>query len=274
MKTFKIRLFRKQSGKNVVIKKYSSGKENKRANNHGKGGMEFIFTEKIMNEYIKTDSVVAEIGCATGHYAFRFAGKCREYKGYDLTPANIKIFRRKIKDSGLSNISADVSDATNLCNIPDSTFDVVMVLGPMYHLDFSNRLLAFKETKRICKDGGIVAFAYINKAGASIAAIVNEAFNGKYPTKECNRAVLQKGISDKNDSVFFFSTPEEMINCATECGFGIIKSCGLNFVLSPDKIKAMPDEQYEAWLELTQYMSESPSCTGMSEHALLICRKV
>lgn len=236
--------------------------------------MEFIFTEKIMNEYIRTDSVVAEIGCAAGHYAFRFAGKCREYKGYDLTPANIKIFKHKIKDSGLSNISADVADATNLCNIPDSIFDVVMVLGPMYHLDFSNRLLAFKEAKRICKDGGIVAFAYINKAGASIAGIVNEAFKGKYPTKECNRMVLQNGTDIKNTNVFFFSMPEEMIACATECGFEIIESRGLDFVLSPHKIKSMPEEQYEAWLELTQFMSDSPSCTGMSGHALLICRKV
>jgi ubiquinone/menaquinone biosynthesis C-methylase UbiE len=274
MKLFKIRLFKKHPVNSSVIKNYSEGKENKRAENCGKGGMEFIFTEKIMNEYIRTDSVVGEIGCGTGHYAFRFANKCREYKGYDLTPANVKIFQDKIKESDLSNVSADIADATNLINISDSTFDVVMVLGPMYHLDFNNRLLAFKEAKRICKDGGIVAFAYINKAGASIAAIVNEAFKGKYPTKECNQTVLQKGTDDKKTNVFFFSMPEEMISCATECGFEIVENRGLDFVLTPDKIKAMPAEQYEAWLELIQFMSESPSCTGMSGHALLICRKV
>lgn len=269
-----MKLLKKHSTKDVVIKNYNHGGEDNRAENHGKGGMEFIFTEKIMEKYIKTNSIVAEIGCATGHYAFRFASKCREYKGYDLTPANIKIFKYKIKESGLKNVSADIADATNLCNIPDSKFDVVMVLGPMYHLDFNNRMLSFKEAYRICKVGGVAAFAYINKAGASIGAIVNEAFKGKYPTKECNQMVLQRGTDDIKTDVFFYSMPEEMISCAKDCGFAIMENRGLDFVLSPDKIKSMPDEQYEAWLELTQFLSESASCTGMSGHALLICKKV
>lgn len=37
-----------------------------------------------------------EVGCATGYYATRFAGRCREYVGVDLYPPHTEIFRQKI----------------------------------------------------------------------------------------------------------------------------------------------------------------------------------
>ena len=33
------------------------------------------------------------------------------------------------------------------------------------------------------------------------------------------------------------------------------------------------EEQLEAWMELSDYMCNSPTCAGLSNHALIICRK-
>ena len=39
-----------------------------------------------------------ELGCGTGYYGMYFADMCAEYTGIDITPENIEIFNRKIKE--------------------------------------------------------------------------------------------------------------------------------------------------------------------------------
>ena len=41
---------------------------------------------------------VLELGCGTGYYGMYFADMCAEYTGIDITPENIEIFNRKIKE--------------------------------------------------------------------------------------------------------------------------------------------------------------------------------
>lgn len=75
--------------------------------------------------------------------------------GIDITPENIKIFKKKALESGLKNVVGKVGDATKLENIPNESFDVVLCLGPLYHLPPNERELVFAECRRICKNGGI-----------------------------------------------------------------------------------------------------------------------
>ena len=35
----------------------------------------------------------------------------------------------------------------------------------------------------------------------------------------------------------------------------------------------MDEEKYKNWLEYLEYLCESESCTGLSNHTLLICKK-
>ena len=53
----------------------------------------------------------------------------------------------------------------------------------------------------------------------------------------------------------------------------VIKNIGVDFVFDDGIVNRMSGEQLSAWVELTVYMSEYPSCMGLSNHALLICRK-
>lgn len=69
------------------------------------------------------------------------------------------------KESKLNNISCQLGDAANLENIDDNSFDVVLCLGPMYHLPPSERETVIAECERVCKNGWLPAFAYINKTG-------------------------------------------------------------------------------------------------------------
>lgn len=262
------------SNEKIIIERYSdTSKEDNRSFRSRAEYAEFHYTKKFISEYVTPETSVVEIGCATGYYGMFLADKCREYLGIDITPANVEFFNEKIKNNGLTNVKAMIGDATNLHKLSDNSFDVVLAFGPMYHLPPNEREKVFDECKRICKNNGIVIFAYINKAGAYISGCLREGWGDIYPNKNANEFVLKKATDDIRPDVFFFTMPEEVSAKAAEHGLRVIKNVGLDFLFNVTAINNMPDEQYEAWQELTDFMCESPSCVGLSGHALLICAK-
>jgi ubiquinone/menaquinone biosynthesis C-methylase UbiE len=235
--------------------------------------MEYHYTKKTLSEYITQDMSVAEIGCATGYYASFFAEKCASYLGIDLSPENVALFNRKMADQDINNAKAEVGDATDLRGVADGSFDAVLTLGPLYHLPEDERPLAIRESRRICKDGGFLAFAYINLAGAYAHACLTQRENIIYPNKKANVPVIRERHDDIHSNLFFYSMPEDIEQLARSAGLSVLKNVGVSFVFDDNFVNGLPEEQYEAWLELTDVMARSPSCTGLSEFALLLCRK-
>ena len=52
-----------------------------------------------------------------------------------------------------------------------------------------------------------------------------------------------------------------------------IKNLGTDFFITMDIVNSMNDEQFEIMRPLYDQMTSHESCTGMSNHALLVCRK-
>lgn len=108
--------------------------EDNRATASRSTSIEFHYTKIILDKFIRKDSRILEVGCGTGYYGMYYADKCKEYVGVDLFPHHIEIFQQKIHESKKNNLSCVVGDATNLEGIENNSFDVVLCLGPMYHL--------------------------------------------------------------------------------------------------------------------------------------------
>ena len=246
-----------------------SGEEN-RATSSRSAGLEFHYTKKVLNEYIDKNSRVLELGCGTGYYGIHFADKCKEYIGIDLFPPHIDIFKRKIQENGLCNLSCRVGDAINLKEIEDNSFDVVCCLGPLYHLPIVDCENVFAECKRVCKPGGIIAFAYINKIGVYVGACVLSS--EVYPSKKANDMVLGLGMND-TEQPMYFTTPEEMEDMAARHGLSKIRNIGTDSFITMGVVDKMDDEKFELYMVLADEMAKHESCTGMSNHALLICKK-
>jgi len=255
-------------------------REDGRARTSRAHGMEFRHTKLLLDPYITPETDVVEFGCATGHYAERWHGKCRSYMGVDIVQENVDFFNSK----GLANARAQLGDATHCPEFPDASFGVVLCLGPMYHLPPEERALAMAEMARICKPGGVLAFAYINKAGVLMQAMTNRIWRHKipwhrklrrcntyYPNRAGNDAVFS-GVND-TDAAFHFTMPEEMEPLAAQCGLRVLRNAGVDITLNADQINRMDDEQYACWLEFAEYMLQWPSVTGMAGHALMICGK-
>lgn len=260
------------SNQDHIIELYGDGTyEDTRASRTRAGNMEFHYTKKCIEPYMTADSTVIEIGCATGYYGMHFADKCKRYHGVDIVPGNIEIFQKKIRDRNLENVKAETGDATDLRAIGDSQYDIVLVLGPMYHLPEAERELVMRESDRICRKGGIIVYAYINKTGAYVQACLD--WKEIYPNGKGNEYVLRKGTDDQRPDVFYFTMPEEIAETAALFGLTVLRNVGVDFKFDMEYINNMTEDQFQAWMEISDMMCESESCTGLSSHALLVCRK-
>jgi len=244
--------------------------EDNRAIRSKNDSLEFHYTKKALSEHITANSSVLEVGCGTGYYGMYFADKCKTYVGIDLFPKHIEIFQRKIDEQGLNNLSCCVGDATKLVNIEDNCFDVVCCFGPLYHLPIEDRELVFTECSRVCKLDGVIAFAYINKLGVLAGACILDELT--YPNRKANEAVLAFGINDI-DAPFYFTTPEEMEAMAIRHGLSKIRNMGTDFFVTKHVVDKMDDDKFALYMEISDEMVRHESCTGMSNHALLLCKK-
>lgn len=85
--------------------------------------IEFIYTKKLLKQYVQPTASIIELGCGTGYYGLYLSNRCKEYHGVDLVPKHIEQFKEKIKNQNLSNLSASLGDATNLPDIEDHAFE-------------------------------------------------------------------------------------------------------------------------------------------------------
>jgi len=258
--------------KQRIIEAYSTANEKDRAELSGEYGMEFLYTKKFMDEYINPNTELCEIGCGGGYYSIYYADKCKSYFGVDISPENIGAFNKTIKEKNLSNVKAEIADATHLNNIQDDSFDVVLCLGPMYHLNRQDRLKCISECRRICKEDGIIAFAYINKIGAIVKVGIMSGFQNVL-TDKISESVLDNGVDDLRPDLFFYTMPEEISADANAVGLEVINNVGLDVILDDQLIESLDVSQREVWFKMADLMNTTPSCVGMSNHALLICRK-
>ena len=85
--------------------------------------------------------------------------------------------------------------------------------------------------------------------------------------------VLRKGIDDLMPEIFFYTMPEEMEKQARSHGLSVLKNVGVDFVFNANVINEMGNRRFEAWLEVADFLFESPSCTGLSNHTVMVCQK-
>ena len=267
--------------KETVLEFYKGYDEDVRASKSRYNMTEFRSTERILKRYfseLEAAPRVIELGCATGHYAYSLAPDCESYTGVDLSPDNIAVFEKKLAEKPLSCKSGKpvvcmTGDATDLSEIPDASFDAVLCLGPMYHLPPEERAKVFAECRRIAVPGGLLAFSYINAIGVVAGASCFQSLRGVYPNAEANYCAFELGHDDLRPDLFFFTSPEEMEAAALNAGLEKLGNYGLDFFFAADQLNEIEDERLPSFLELLDRMTDSPSCVGLSNHGLLVCKK-
>lgn len=137
----------------------SSDEEMRLLSQHGQ--VEYLTTMKFIHECISrlTAPRILEVGAGTGRYSIALAKEGHSVTAVELVPHNLEVLRSKL--DGSEPITAIQGNALDLSVFRNGSFELTMLLGPMYHLyTFEDKVQALSEAVRVTKPGGYILVAY------------------------------------------------------------------------------------------------------------------
>jgi len=144
---------------------YSQYDEHSRLLSHH-GQVEFLTTMRYIEKYLFPGARILEIGAGTGRYSHTLARMGYRVDAVELVDHNIEVFKSQITEG--EPVTIVQGNALDLNAFADDTYDLTLLLGPMYHLfEKADQHRALSEAVRVTKAGGVVYAAYC-MADASI----------------------------------------------------------------------------------------------------------
>jgi len=230
--------------------------------------VEFLTTIHIIDRYLRPGSKIMDIGAGAGEYSLHFANQGYEVTAVELTDANIKAFKKKLRPE--LNIDLHQGNACDLSKFKDNEYDVVLVFGPLYHLaSAEDQRKCIGEAKRICKDDGVILFAFLSNDMVILTA--NFVENPDYFKSD----QYDHETFKLKDGVFVFFTVDRARKLLSNEGIEMLTEVaqdGLSELLA-DKINAMDEESYAQYLKYHLYCCEKPELLGHSNHIMFVGKK-
>jgi SAM-dependent methyltransferase len=265
-----------------ILDHYQAGIEQDRLA-EGRGELERLRTQEIIARHLPLASaVVLDVGGAAGVHALWLAEKGYEVHLIDPVPLHVEQALRASEVAGEHPLaSATLGDVRTL-DRPDASADVVLLLGPLYHLtDREDRLQALREAKRVLRPGGVV-FA----VGISRFASFLDGLNAGFLDDPAFSSIVDQDLRDGQHrnptnhpgyfTTAFFHHPEELQNEVREAGFevkGIVGIEGPPWWIVPDFSGwwENPDRR-ERMLAASRAVEREPTLLGLGPHIMVIAR--
>jgi len=258
-----------------VIHYYQAYDEDSRLDRDKVHQTEFFTTVRILDSLIEAGSNILDVGAGTGKYSFYYAVKGYCVTATDVVPKHVEIMKAKLERSpNISNMEVSTADARDLSKFDGESFDVVLCMGPLYHLGTTEeREKSIKECLRVLREGGILAVSYINK----YAVYLNEVGRNKeslYTTELNNIIDFGFELMDERNR-FYFVSPQEiegfMRNFEIE-QIDHVATDGIGYIIK-DLVNGFNEHEYGFWLNHHFETCREWSLMGYSLHGLYVCRK-
>lgn len=236
------------------------------------GRIEFLTTVKYIEKYLKDGMKIIEIGAATGRYSHYFAQKGFEVDAVELIEHNIEIFKSKTQPN--EKVSIRQGNAVDLSFYADNSFDVTLLLGPMYHLyTVEEQKKALSEAIRITKPGGFIFVAYCMLEPAMLMSFKNDRIKMLIEAGEYDPVTLEAYFPPHG--IFKLYTRDEIFELTSD-----FKAERLHFLATDgyarhmiEAIDKMDAETYELYLKYHFKTCERQDLIGLSHHTLDVLRK-
>ncbi len=251
-----------------LVKYYNKFNEDKRLNTkHGQ--IEFRTAIYYIDKYIKKNDKILDIGAGTGKYSIYYSNQ-----GFDVTAVELVKHNLKVIEKNNKNIKCILGNAIDLSKLPDNSFDITLLFGPMYHLiSYEDKLKALNEAKRVTKKNGYIFISYcMNEYAVITHGFLDNNIINEIDNKRVNKDYK---ITPKEDDLYSFVRLEDINQ--------LLKNSGLKreIILSQDgcseyikkSINKMNNKELELFFDYHLKTCERPELLGAGRHILDILKK-
>jgi ubiquinone/menaquinone biosynthesis C-methylase UbiE len=246
----------------------------------------FVLEEARTRELIQRfapppPATVLDVGGAAGAYALWLAAAGYTVHLVDAVPRLVAEAERR---SGLAErplASCRVGDARDL-DVPDDTADIVLLLGPLYHLtDAADRARSLHEAARVLKPGGWVFAAAISRYASALDGLARDLLEDAQFQAIVNRDLKEGQHRNPTDRTDYFTTayfhrPDELAHEIRAAGLalnGVYGIEGPGWIL-PDIAERMANpRQRSALLRVAQLLEMESAVVGTSAHLLAVAQR-
>jgi len=243
------------------------------------GQVEYRTTMRYIHRYLTPGTKILEIGAGTGRYSLALAAEGYDVTAVELIPYNLAKLREKITPK--MSVTTFEGNAISLPFLPDDTYDMVLLLGPMYHLyTEEEKITALSEALRLAKSGGILGIAYCMADPTVLQYCFQQDENGAYRIHD----LMARGLVDRDFRLY--STPAELFELIRKEDADRLfahfadQAERLHFVGTDmfaryikDSLDTMDEETFRLYLAYHDKVCEQADLVGASHHTLDIWRK-
>lgn len=238
-------------------------------------------TLRILKRFMPTPpAVVVDVGGAAGAYSFPLASLGYEVHLIDPVPLHIQQAKEENgKPNSPKLASCSIGDARSI-EKPDACADVVLFLGPLYHLvTKEDRLRALREAHRILRPGGLLFAAVITRFSSLLDGIYRGFLHDPQYVPLVEKDL--KTGQHRNEGTPYFTTaylhhPNEV---SIEVEASGLKPISLIAIEGPvwhdesvENLKKDP-VAWEALLRFLEMIESDQSVIGTSCHIMSVSRK-
>ena len=238
------------------------------------GSVEFLTTMRYIEKYLRPGMRILEIGAATGRYSHALARMGYAVDAVELVQHNIDLFRENTQPG--ENITIRQGDARDLSFLDDESYDLTLLLGPMYHLfTVMDQKLALSEALRVTKQGSILMAAYCGNEATMVQYCFGRGMLKEEKYQKLVDPVTFMATSDPAELFELYRREDIdalMAHFSTERLHYVGTDMATNYMRTT--IDEMDEELFAMYLRYHFAICERADCVGVSHHILDIHKKL
>lgn len=232
-------------------------------------------TKKAMDQYIGKNSEVLDVGGGPGRYSIYLAGQGHSVTLFDLSENLVGQAEENARIAGVKLREFIAGNVLELDHyLPEEYFDVVLCMGPMYHLlEEAERTAAIRQCMERLRPGGILIVSFIS----AYAPILDwmKSWPGDIGTiKEHLLRLLKDGRSYDNREFTdaYFINPANIEGYFKQFDIDKLKLIAAEGVgiLCEESLMNLPERDFMEWIDLFYKIADQEAVLGSSMHLLYI----
>jgi ubiquinone/menaquinone biosynthesis C-methylase UbiE len=249
---------------------------------HGAFVLEELRTRELIERYAPPPpATVLDVGGAAGVYALWLSDAGYAVHMVDAVPRLVAEAERRSATRLRPLASCQVGDARAL-DFPDQSADMVLLLGPLYHLiDPTDRTHALREAKRVLRPGGHIFAAAISRWASALDGLCRDLLQDARFVAIVEQDLRDGQHRNPTERVDYFTTsyfhrPDELRAELVEAGLvveGLFGLEGPGWLLSDVETRVADPRRRNDLLHVARLLEAEPSVLGVSAHLLVVARK-